>query len=861
MLSTHRLKVARLSTAKLSLTIGISLSGGAQAEYQSNSAVSESYFFDSNLLRGEKISPLLAERLNSAQSISPGKYSLDVYLNGQYIENRNIEVREYQSGKLAPCLDRATLKKLDIDEQSLSDYDGCTSPIFSSSRIDIGQLRLNLEIPQTFLRRKPRGYVEPSDLDPGTTVGFLNYLSNYYHVEYSDGLAETQNSAFASINGGINLGMWQYRNQSNLSWDRQRGYDYNSILNYVQRALPSLDSKMVIGQTFTTGQLFSGLSYTGFSLSSDERMLPDSQRGYAPTIRGIATTNAKVSVSQSGREIYQLTVPPGPFEISDLYPTSYSGDLYVKITEADGTTSNFTVPYSAVPESLRPGVWRYGLSIGKTRDVGEDSHFADATWQYGITNSITSNSGLRVSNGYQALTLGGVYSNIYGAFGSDATYSRANLPEDGYRDGWMARISYSRTFEPTSTAVYIAGYRYSTAGYRDLGDVLGVREAQKHASSWTSTTYQQQSRIEVTLNQSLGDNGNVYISGSTQNYRDGRKRDTQFQIGYGNALNNGVSFNVSTSRQRLGGYDTQAPAGYRPEALGLPGQGYFASSTVGRVDTITSISLSFPLGRQNYRNNSISSTYTHSTADGSQYQTNISGFSAEDQSLSYSAGVSHLEMQHETIWNGNLQKRLPKASLGLSASSGSRYWQASANAQGAVVAHSGGLTLGPYLGETFALIEAKGATGARLMNTQDTVIDSNGYALVPAITPYRYSNIALNPEGMSNDVELVDGEKRVAPYAGAAVKVRFQTRGGYPMLIKATRKDGGSIPMGSDALNEDGQSIGMVGQHGLTYVRVQNPEGRLRIRWGDGALDWCQLSYKLQQSASAPITRASAVCE
>lgn len=60
-------------------------------------------------------------------------------------------------------------------------------------------------------------------------------------------------------------------------------------------------------------------------------MLPYSQRGYAPVIRGIANSNAEVSVRQNGYLIYQQNVAPGAFEINDLYSTTNSGDLEVTV--------------------------------------------------------------------------------------------------------------------------------------------------------------------------------------------------------------------------------------------------------------------------------------------------------------------------------------------------------------------------------------------------------------------------------------------------------------------------------------------------------------------------------------------------
>ncbi len=59
-------------------------------------------------------------------------------------------------------------------------------------------------------------------------------------------------------------------------------------------------------------------------------MLPPALQGYAPEIQGIARGNATVTVSQSGRIIYQTTVPAGPFNIQDLR-SSVRGTLDVRV--------------------------------------------------------------------------------------------------------------------------------------------------------------------------------------------------------------------------------------------------------------------------------------------------------------------------------------------------------------------------------------------------------------------------------------------------------------------------------------------------------------------------------------------------
>ena len=49
-------------------------------------------------------------------------------------------------------------------------------------------------------------------------------------------------------------------------------------------------------------------------------MLPDSLSGYAPTIRGVAQTNARVTVRQNGYIIYSTYVPPGPSRWTTCIP-------------------------------------------------------------------------------------------------------------------------------------------------------------------------------------------------------------------------------------------------------------------------------------------------------------------------------------------------------------------------------------------------------------------------------------------------------------------------------------------------------------------------------------------------------------
>lgn len=824
--------MGKLAAFIFTITIAPVTIAGSNTTLPITQADNDEHGFDPALFRGSRFSQSAIARLSKPGAIIPGSYKTDVYLNGQYIERHDILFKETPEGDIQPCLTPEVLKatkiKIREDKKALIKQDK-ECQLFTqlvsngSSEMDTASLRLDLSVPQDQILKLPRGYVSPDALDSGSTLGFLNYIGNYYHVSYSDNNISERDSVWIALNGGINLGKWQFRQLTNYSYDSHAGGDWNIIRSYIQRPLPAFGSQLQLGELVTSGQFFSGLSFNGLSLATDERMKPDSLRGYAPVVRGIAATNARISISQNGQEIYQTTVSPGAFEINDLYPTSYSGDLDVTVTEANGEVTRFSVPFAAVPESMRTGTHRYNLAMGKTRDGGKDSPFTDFVWQQGLSNTITANGGIRIADGYQAAMFGGVYGGFPGALGFDLTWSQANLPNDEKSRGWMTHLSWSKTFQTTGTTVSLAGYRYSTAGYRDLSDVLGVRDAARRGYNWQSGTYQQQSRFELSLSQSMAEYGNIFLSGSSQDYRNGRSRDTQLQLGYSNSFSTGVSMNATLSRQKTGGYH----------------------NAEGSMQTMASLSLSIPLGSPRARRSIMTSSWTHSSGEGNQYQSSVSGMADEKLTTSYSLNASYDQHNRQTVIGGNLQKRMPVTTLGLNASKGDDYWQTSGSIQGGLAIHSGGITAGPYLSDTFALIEAKGAAGAGLFSSQQITINNQGYALLPSMTPYRFNRITLDPAGMNEDSELIDSEHNVAPVAGAGVKVTFRTRSGKALLIKSTLQNGLPVPAGADVLEENGGIVGMVGQGGQIYVRSEQSSGKLIIRWGEGLGDRCLLPFDI----------------
>jgi len=793
--------------------------------------------FDPSLLQGSGLNAELAERFNRPHALLPGVYQVALYANSQFIGRLELHFIENAQAQFQPCVDAALWRRVGVAEEHIQKLTTACPALAeqvagSQFQFDPVQMRLLLSIPQNLMQRERTG-VDIDTLDAGRPLLFFNYMGNGWHAERDGRMwARHQDTGYLSLNGGINFGRWQYRQQGSLSLSNRRSPHWRNLRSYLQRPLPRFmgGSQLSLGQLYSGGHFFSGLAYHGLALANDERLLGERQRGFAPEVRGVAGSTAKVSVRQKGREIYQTTVAPGAFVIDDLSPTHHEGELEVIVEEADGTVRTFKVPFSALPEALRPGHSRYHLAFGRTRGTpGGNSEFADLDYRRGVSNLISAGIGLRVAAGYQALAGDAVYLNRVGAIGLTLSHSRASMPGGHTHAGWRAGLSYSRTFTPTQTHLAIAAYRYSTAGYRDLGDVLGERASRKNGAEWATPDIRQRSRLDLNLGQRLGEYGSLYVSGSSQNWHRSHQHERQWQLGY-NTQWKRASVNLSLMRQHTASVHW--------------------SGAAPRRETLLNLSISMPLGDASF-----SSGYSHGRDGGPQYDADVSGGFNQTR---YHLGVSHA--QHDDVWHASLQQRLPSANLGINASLGAHHWQMAGNVQGALALHGGGVTFGPWLGDTFALVEAKGATGARVGGSGQARIDRFGYALVSALTPYRDNRIFLDPQDAAGALELEDAEQHTTPYAGAAVKLTFRARRGLALLIHVEAPDRQLLPPGTEALDADGNAVGMLGQSNWLYLRSETTRGQLQLHWDEGEHRHCRLFYDASAMPQAPLVRLEARC-
>jgi outer membrane usher protein len=805
----------------------------------------DEYEFDSSFLQGGAGSADLS-KFTYGNSVLPGTYLVDIVLNEIPVGREEV-VFSVKPGKRSaePCLSVALLDRLGVDLLKLPGVDlknrqACVdlpaSVPSASVYFDNGEQRLDLSVPQLNLRRSVQGYVDPSQWDQGVTAGMLNY--NYGSFYSSAQQGGTQN--FLGLNGGVNLGAWRFRSESSLDWnDTNRNWHSRAL--YAQRDVQALSSQLTLGDSSTSGNLFDTFALRGVQLASDERMLPDSLRGYAPVVRGLANTNAKVTIRQSGYTVYETTVAPGPFEITDLYPSGYGGDLEVTVTEADGQVRTFSVPYSAVVRMLRPGAQRFSAALGQYRhgSDNDDDHrmVGQLTYERGLTNLFTGYTGVLAAEGYFSPMLGTAMNTPIGAFGLDVTHASTKVPASvgtpgETSTGQSVRLSYSKSMPETGSSVSVAAYRYSTSGFYNLQDAMAVMKTDRQDDnaqidfndalsgrfggqfsqrSWV-LPQRQRSSMQVTLNQSLGSVGSMYLTGSTQNYWNRSGSSTQYQLGFTSSTR---YFNYSVAAMRSS------------DATGVNSNQLYATLSIplgGRVSAISSVS--FAKG-------------------GNSTRAALNGASGQNNEYNWGTSVAKAENNDQSI-NSYGSYQGTYGTLNGSLGSGAGYRQASWGASGSVVAHPGGLTLGQRVSDTFGIIEAPDAAGASIPSQPGVKVDDKGYAIVPYLTPYRRNTVDIDPRNMSTDVELKSTSEEVVPRAGAVVMAKFETVKGRAAIIDLELPEGVSIPFGSEVTSGVGGTIGIVGQGGRVLARGLDDKGTLMIKWGESAAQQCQIVYALE---------------
>lgn len=773
---------------------------------------------------------------------APGTYRVDIYLNGAMFDSRDIafSIGQDATGKksLQPCLSAGMLQDMGVKiglYPGINATDKCVNigsaipQAYAKLRFD--QQRLDISVPQVAVSSQARGYVSPDKWDAGIPALLMNY--NFSGANSKARNNDTQNSDtyYLNLRSGANLGEWRLRNYSTWNRDSNGSTHWDSINTYLQRDVKPLKSQLVLGDSSSPSDVFDSVPFRGAQLASDDDMLPDSMKGYSPVVRGIARSNAQVTIKQNGYVIYQSYVPPGPFAISDLYPTAGSGDLNVTIKEADGSEQNLVVPFASVPVLQREGRLKYSFTSGQYRSYSndvDDTLFTQGTAIYGLSHGATIYGGIQGASKYQSLSTGlGQNMGEIGALSADITQAWTKQQDTPKDSGQSYRLRYGKSFVETGTNFSLASYRYSTSGFYTLQEAL---DSYNHNSS--DNTDHKKSRAELTLSQNLWEGaGAISLSLIQQEYWNNNQTNKSAAIGYNNSWN-GISYGLNYTYNKNGTDSSGARTYY--------------------TDQIFAFNMSIPLSKWlpgAYATHSMSTSKNGNTTN----NLGLSGTALADQNLNYSIGEGYGSQGQGNSGNASADYKggLGEANVGYSYDDSQQ--RLNYGLQGGILLHENGLTLSQPLNETVVLVKAPGAKDVNITGNTGVTTDWRGYAVVPYATAYRTNQISLDTETLPDNVDMTITSTTVIPTRGAVVRADFAPNIGQRVLMTLLRQGGQPVPFGAMVTNGANKSDNgnIVGDGGQVYMSGMSGNGVLSAKWGTGVNESCQVKYSLPEDAVA----------
>lgn len=761
--------------------------------------------FDAAFLPVDERSTLDLSRYSHGNPVLPGNYEVDIWMNGEWQVRKNVRF-ESKTGRAdaTPCIAHDELLSfgLSLDVPATPADDPCRSIgeriDAATSRLDIGEQRLYIEVPQAAMMRRSSAAVPPAQWDQGIDAGLLAWRTNVRHTSSAN---RRRTSAFVGIDAGLNLDAWRVRHAG--AWSGRR---YRGRYGFVERQLGTWRSQLRVGDIAPADDLFAPVRLRGLSVASDARMSVDASDGYMPRVTGTAASHATVRVTQNGMLLRELTVPPGAFVIDDLHAAGRGGDIEVDVLESDGVHRTFRIPFFPVPELLREGHTGYALSAGQARPGrGRAVPLVQASWRHGFPHDITLYTGWRQWPRQTSVVLGGAVDTLAGALAMDITHSAFQNGRNGrlwrlrhgkqWRDGTLVSLSVARGREtslptPTTDRSPLASMRRTDLiVQRDLGDERGSLSASiSHVS---------------------------------------RKRD------------GGTTVDHAMSWTR----------GWRRATMDL-------SLRRSRHDTTGQWTLSVPLGTP------ASSTNLHASLLGEHSggaRIGVSGSVGDDGTLLYGAALAGHRHEGQRL-DASLTKALPVGEVSASIERTDSVRGGSLSAAGGVVFHAGGITFAQRLGEASALVRARGAGGARVGAGPGILIDRSGHAVVSHLTPFRWNSVDLDPSGLPLDVALASTHRRVAPTSGAVVLVPFVTDVATTFLVTAAFADGTPLPFAAEVVDDGGRSVGVIGQAGRVFLRGKDARGRWTVRW-EGIGGRCDLQLLTTTKTAAGDVRHIGVCK
>ncbi|AZE97278.1 putative outer membrane usher protein YhcD [Pseudomonas orientalis] len=788
--------------------------------------------FDLAALTTHGIDPKVADYFRTAARFREGVQVVGLRVNGNPLGL--VDARFDAQGQLCftpGLLDKAGLvKPTEIVRKGATADESCHDFLgaFPTTMVRLrpGSDEVLLVVPTDSLR-------EPEWASGEYSHGGAAALFNY-DVQGFDSYSQTGKNRFVSAytEAGFNLGDWIVRSRQFYVSDN--GTTRNEHLYaYGQRDIEPLHSTFQVGQLSSNNPLFGGIQLSGVQFFPDGQSRSPVGSNNA-VVEGLAQSQSRIEVRQSGVLIHSTLVPEGPFKLTGLALLNGTSDLEVSVIDVRGAKRSFVVPAASFAGAV-PAAPGYYFSLGKIREdaLGESPTplvaMGSGTWSVGRQSS----AGFGLLSTDEYWSAGGALSSVF--FQRVSVGARHNLSRDSRNAVSGSRSSLSVSTPLSAKSDLSLSATTQTVGYREVfetgrsfrADELNSRFKNQYTAgiSWSDPT--------------LG----AFSLGYTHSSQfDGQSSEHLFA-----AWNRSFTYAdvALIADSQIGSTEARHDASRERNQR----------NAVLDDDLSLRLQVSVPLGRDRRVSSYISRRGGHSRA-GTALTERVNDY------VNYEVGVERdlSAREQSTRAQVDLLPRYARVGLGVSRDSlGTSY---TGQLQGGVVAHQGGVTFSPYaVQDTFAIASVGDVGAAKIDTPQGPVwTDFAGQAVIPALPAYTDSRIEVQTQSLPKRVDLKNGTQVLAAGRGSVNTVAFDVVKVRRLLVTATDEQGRPLPQGASVFGKGDRFLTSVAGDGMIFLNDVENSQALRVSLPDSSSCLLSIPTEVKPDNDKFYDTTSAVC-
>ncbi|MBK0035067.1 fimbrial biogenesis outer membrane usher protein [Erwinia sp. S43] len=636
----------------------------------------------------------------------------------------------------------------------------------------------------------------------------LNYDSYSLHSENGQSYTATwlEQRLFGTAGALSNTGTWRSW-WSGKSDDAADGYlRYDTLWKYNDEAnMIAWQAGDVINNSLTWSN---STRLGGLRVARNFSVRPDLVTYPLINWSGNAALPGSVDLFINGYKASSSSINAGPFTLTNVPYINGAGEATVVTTDALGRQVSTSVPFYVSNQLLREGLSDFDLTAGALRqnygirsaDYGDAA--ASGIWRYGLNNSFTLSLH---AEGRPGLQLGGIGGDV--AVGRWGTLSSA--------------VSQSRADD--SGNQYVVGYSYYTSYFGLAMQHLQRSENYTDISTWKTATQLSRQADQATLSFApLGAGGGTVGLG----YFDIRASDN--------------------SRTRL------ANLSWSRSLWGSSSLYLALNKTLGEQGYNAQVQVIVPL----------ESGASLSTG----VQRSTSGDYSERINFNRSAPVSGGLGWNLAYANGNSDYYQADASWKFSQAtlSGGVYGESNNNSQwadlsGSVIWMDNALFATNKVNDAFILVSTDGYPDVPVTfeNQLTGKTDDRGHLLIPWVSAWYPSKVAIDPLDLPLDASLPQIESRVAVREGSGTLVKFPVttvRSASLTLLDAQQQP---LPVGTPVMETHSGQTTLVGYGGKVWLSGLAASNEIVVKLPQGS---CRHDFKINASGKTSPLFATFVC-